>query len=188
MPPTLTKDRRLLGRNSVWNVYYDHVVDQDGNEVRDYLVLEGAGRSSNNVTGVCVLPVMNGRFVLLRCYRHALKSDLWEAPRGFIESGECVRRAAVRELAEETNLICAASNLVDLGFYAPEASTLAARGALFAATGCEGTLRAGTDEIGVGAAGLFDQKEMAELVATGAIEDAGTLIAYYRFCSSAGDL
>jgi 8-oxo-dGTP pyrophosphatase MutT (NUDIX family) len=186
MPPTLTKDRRLLGRNSVWNVYFDHVVGEGGREVPDYLVVEGIGRTSGNVTGVCVLPVVNGRFVLLRCYRHALRSDLWEAPRGFVEPGECLRRAAARELTEETNLMCAPSNLLELGVYAPEASTLAARGALFAATSCKGTLRVATDEIGLGAARLFDEGEMAELVANGAIEDAGTLIAYYRFCSFLG--
>ena len=34
------KERRLAAQNSRWRVYYDHLVDDGGNEVKDYLVVD----------------------------------------------------------------------------------------------------------------------------------------------------
>jgi ADP-ribose pyrophosphatase len=180
--PTV-KGRRLAAENSKWQVYFDHLADARGNEVRDYLVIESPSPRADHITGVGVVPVVDGQFALLQCYRHATGSLLWEFPRGFIDPGESPAAAALRELAEETGLICAPSDLVPLGFYAPEPSTMAARGALFAACRCEGALRAPTDEIGLGALRLFSAAAMAELAANDCIEDAGTLVAYYRYCA-----
>lgn len=42
------------------------------------------------------------RYVLIRQFRFAAKDWLWEFPAGGIEPGESLRRAAARELAEET--------------------------------------------------------------------------------------
>jgi ADP-ribose diphosphatase len=175
------KSRRRAGSNSRWDVYLDHVVDGRGNEVPDYLVIEGKFQRPDRVTGVCVLPLVEGRFALIECYRHALGCWRWEAPKGFVDEGEELPEAALRELAEETGLSCARGHLVSLGLIAPEASTLAARGALFAATRCKAGARREVREIGLGRLGLFDGAEMAALAAGAGIEDAATLIAYYRF-------
>ena len=104
-------------------------------------------------------------------------------PRGFIDKDETPADAALRELREETGLCCALPDLVPLGFYAPEPSTLAARGAVFAATRCEGIPRPPTDEIGLEAIEVVSREEMEGLIFNGGIEDAGTLIAYFRFRS-----
>lgn len=123
----------MAAANSKWKVYLEALADGRGNEIDDYMVIEGHHPHHDRVTGVAVLPIVAAGFVLLRCYRHALRTELWEVLRGFIDEGETPLVAALRELNEETGLRCAPNDLVPLGFYAPEPSTLAARGALFAA-------------------------------------------------------
>lgn len=173
------RGRRRVAANSKWTVCFDHLTDPRGNEVADYLVIEPPSVRPDGITGVCVLPMLDGRFVLLKCYRHALRSHAWEAPRGFIDAGETPAQAALRELAEETGLACAPSDLVPLGNYAPEPSTIGGRGALFGALNCRGQLRTPTDEIGLDEIRAFAPSDMATLAA-GEIEEAGTLIAYFR--------
>jgi ADP-ribose pyrophosphatase len=180
-PVIILKERRLAAANSKWKVYLEALADHKGNAVSDYMVVEGQHSGRDLVTGVAVLPIVNAGFVLLRCYRRAVGSVLWEVPRGFIDEGESPETAALRELKEETGLCCAPEHLVPLGLYAPEPSTFAARGALFAATQCEGTLDPAKDEIGIEEIAVIDDDGMSRLASNGEIEDAGTLIAYYRY-------
>jgi len=52
---------------------------------------------------VVVLPVLkDGRIVMIRQYRHAPRQYLWELVAGRIDEGETVKKAAARELLEET--------------------------------------------------------------------------------------
>ena len=185
MSKVIRKNRRLAVENSKWRVYLDHIADAAGNEVSDYLVVAGHHPAPGNVTGVAVLPIVDDNFLLLRSYRHGLGDDVWELPRGFIDAEETPAIAAMRELGEETNLRCAPHDMVPLGYYAPEPATMAARGALFAARRCEGTPKKATDELGLDGLHVFTPDAMAKLIANGDIEDAGTLIAYYRYCAIA---
>lgn len=178
--------RRLVAANSKWQVFFEHINDGRGNDVRDYLVVEALHKREDKITGICVLPIMNDRFVLIRSDRHALGTAVWETPRGFVDAGETPSDAARRELTEETGLMCAENDLIPLGHYAPEPSTLAARGALFLARDCFGTLRAAEDEIGLAGLQLLKANEMAHYIASGAIEDAGTLICYYKYLAFIG--
>ena len=51
---------------------------------------------------VVLIPVQDdGRVVLIRQYRHALKRTLWELPAGSVEDGESPEAAAARECEEE---------------------------------------------------------------------------------------
>src|ERR1700676_3526002 len=74
---------------------------------RDELVEPGGGRAPREVIthsgSVVVLPVLpDGRVVLIRQYRHAARTFLWELVAGRIDEGESPRKAAARELIEET--------------------------------------------------------------------------------------
>ena len=102
-------------------------------------------------------------------------------PHGFVDAGETIAEAALRELTEETGLSCDPADLEPLGFYAPEAGTIAARGALFAAKSCRGELRVPTEEIGLTEVRSFTRDEVRGLMARGESEDAASLVAFYRF-------
>ena len=159
MARVVLKERRIAAQNSRWRVYFDHLVDDGGNEVRGLsgprrTIRRGPGR----IAGVDVLPVLGDKVLLLRVYRHPIGRELWEVPRGFIDDNETAAEAALRELNEETGLTCAPNDLVALGTYAPEPGTMAAYGALFVATRCEGTPRRLDDELGHGTFALFDRR------------------------------
>jgi ADP-ribose pyrophosphatase len=74
---------------------------------RDELVEPGGVRTTREVIthsgSVVVLPVLeDGRVLLIRQYRHAARSFLWELVAGRIDEGESPRKAGARELIEET--------------------------------------------------------------------------------------
>ncbi len=72
-----------------------------------YYVLRGAD-------GVIILPVTeDGRFVLVRQYRHARGRMSLEFPAGQIDDGETPEQAARRELLEETGFT--AAKMIPLG-------------------------------------------------------------------------
>lgn len=180
------KKRRLAASNSKWRVYLDHIADRQGHEIEDYLVVEGQHTLARHVTGVAVLPILDGKFALFRSYRHPISEEIWELPRGTMDENETTETAALRELAEETGLSCDPEHLVSLGIYIPDPGTMATRAELFAATRCVGKPRLPSDEIGLNELKLIEQPELDRLVASGEIEDAATLIAYYRYRELSG--
>lgn len=74
---------------------------------RDEVIEPGGVRAVREVVthpgSVVVLPVLDdGRVVMVRQYRHATRHYLWELVAGRKEPGETPKRAAARELLEET--------------------------------------------------------------------------------------
>jgi hypothetical protein len=55
----VSKERRLAAANSKWNIYFERLADHKGNEVPDYMVVEGHASSRDRVTGVALLPIIN---------------------------------------------------------------------------------------------------------------------------------
>jgi ADP-ribose pyrophosphatase len=56
---------------------------------------------ANGSRGVGVLPLFEGRIVLLRVFRHAIGRFLLEIPRGSVEAGDGLEDTVLREIAEE---------------------------------------------------------------------------------------
>jgi len=104
--PGRTVTRRELWQGSVGRFGEEHIALADGRRIT-LAVLQHPGASA-------VVPVhRDGRVVMLRQYRHAVRETLWEIPAGKLNAGEMPEACAQRELQEETGLC--AGQLVPLG-------------------------------------------------------------------------
>lgn len=175
------KTRRLIAENQVFDVYFDHIVEDGGAEVPAYLVVAPKAVSEDLVTGASVLPVTEGRIGLLRLYRHAIGELTWEVPRGFVEAGESPGDAAARELEEEAGLIVDKDNLIDAGRMTPEAGVLAARVALYIAQDCRRVREYAADELGHTDFVWFSIDEALDMAHGAQIQDPSTLLLIHRF-------
>lgn len=129
---------------------------------------------ANGSRGVGVLPLFEGRIVLLRVFRHAIGRFLLEIPRGSVEAGDGLEETVLREIAEEAG---------------GEVTGIAHLGRAF----CDTSLsNAGLDYFlaelsGVGepqlSEGIFDVVQvtparLAEMVAEGSLEDCHAINAF----------
>jgi ADP-ribose pyrophosphatase len=85
----------VLYKGPVFGVRRDEVLEPTGvRATREVITHPGS---------VVVMPILpDGRIILIRQYRHAARRFLWELVAGRIDPGESVRKAAARELIEET--------------------------------------------------------------------------------------
>jgi ADP-ribose pyrophosphatase len=182
-PEIALHSRKLVFENAVFHVFADHVSDRDGHVVPQYLSVIPRHAVANNVTGVSLLPVMGDKVGLIRVFRHPLRRWCWEAPRGFIDTGESAEQAALRELREETGFDVAAASLRPLGLVAPEAGVLCARVAAYAAQidGAQPAPLVPLGELGHGKLQFFSHDEVTALTAAGELEDACTLAMMYLY-------
>src|SRR3989344_768110 len=72
------RQRSLACENVRFEVFLDDVENPNGEIVHDYLVVAPKVRTGNLITGVAVLPIVDGKIGLLRIYRHAIQRHLWE--------------------------------------------------------------------------------------------------------------
>src|ERR1700733_2260988 len=88
-------DSKVLYSGPVFGVSRDRVIEPGGVEAtRDVVTHSGS---------VVVMPIFpNGDVLLIRQYRHSVKTFIWELVAGRIERGESALSAAKRELREET--------------------------------------------------------------------------------------
>lgn len=183
--PVVLRDRRLVCQNSVFSVYCDRLEQAGGTEVIDYISIIPINLARHGAGGVAVLAERDGKFGLVRVYRHPLGSTAWELPRGFVDPQETAADAALRELKEEMGLGTTTDHLVPLGMLAPEPGVIAARVQLFAALNCRPVTAAGTRELGHTEIRFFTPQEIADLIARNEIQDPFTLVAHYRHSLSA---
>ncbi len=128
--PTRVRDERVdlpvssteqVFAGLVWDVRRDEVELPDGQRVRrEVLAHPGA-------VGVIALDD-DDRVLLVRQYRHPVRSYLWEPPAGLLDvEGEDPLVAARRELAEEANLVAQRWHVLVDFFNTPGGSTEAFR-------------------------------------------------------------
>jgi ADP-ribose pyrophosphatase len=155
---------------------------------RDELVEPGGVRTTREVIAhsgsVVVLPVLpDGRVLLIRQYRHAARQFLWELVAGRIDEGESTRKAAARELVEETGYR-AKRFRVFLDFF-PSPGFLEEKMFILLAEGLtEGIAQPEEDEKIESRA--YDRKELEQMIQKRIIKDCKTiagLLYYFRFLS-----
>ena len=84
----------VVYKGRVFSVEVDQVVLPDGRHTELAIV--------RHHPSVVLVPVRDdGRIVMIRQYRHALKKDLWELPAGNVDADETAEAAAARECEEE---------------------------------------------------------------------------------------
>lgn len=171
-------EKRLACENSKFSVYFQHVIDSAGFEVKDYLVVQPKQQLDNLVTGVAILPLLNNKVGLIKIFRPAINDYSWEIPHGFIEDVEQVETSAKRELKEETGLI--ASEMVSLGYITPDSGVLSARVQLFAAIDCVPTL-AVEKEIGLKDFQFFDHEVFESMINASLVQDSFTIAAWCKY-------
>lgn len=169
--------------NRLMEVFLDDIEEPGGTAVSDYIVLAPRQKTEDLVTGVAILPVLDGKLGLLRIYRHPIRSYSWEVPRGFIDADEQALVSALRELEEETGLQCDPGDVLDLGRVCPEAGIMAARTHLFAASRCRLAAPYAANEIGHKELRFFSADDVRDMARRGEIEDANTLVLCCRYFS-----
>jgi ADP-ribose pyrophosphatase len=100
MPNKLPRGAKVLSskiiyQGKIFGIRRDEVIEPSGvRATREVITHPGS---------VVVLPVLrDGRILMIRQYRHAARQYLWELVAGRIDEGESPRKAAARELIEET--------------------------------------------------------------------------------------
>ena len=100
MPNKLPRGAKVLSskiiyKGKILGIRRDEVIEPSGvRATREVITHPGS---------VVVLPVLpDGRILMIRQYRHAARQYLWELVAGRIDEGENPRKAAARELIEET--------------------------------------------------------------------------------------
>jgi len=88
---------RTVYRRPAFTVELDDFVLRNGREAHVAIV--------RHPPSVVIIPFQDdGRIVMIRQYRHALKREIWEVPAGNMEPGESPDAAAARECEEEIGL------------------------------------------------------------------------------------
>jgi len=179
-PPFKLKQRKTACENSLFTVFFDHLVDAEKTLVEDYLVVEPKIKNENGISGVAILPVKENRFGLVKVYRHPVAEYGWEVPRGFIDTNESSEDAAIRELKEETGLTCAKNELQSLGTITPEPGIFSAKVNLYMANVTNTKNNEIENELGHAGFAWFTREEIQVFIQDQLLCDSTTLTAYFK--------
>ncbi len=124
--------------------------------------------------GACVLCEKDGKILLVRQYRYAYKSELWEIPAGKKDAGEEPYLTAIRELEEEGGVKAESVELIYTIYPSPGYTSeviylYKAKGLTFTQTHFD------EDEFLQGK--WFSREELLSMIESGEIKDGKTLIA-----------
>src|ERR1700694_1433748 len=167
---------KIIYKGPVFGVRRDEVLEPGGvRAIREVITHPGS---------VVVLPVLpDHRIVLIRQYRHATRQFLWELVAGRMERGENPRRAAARELIEETGYR-AKRFRVFLDVF-PTPGFLEERMFILLAEGLTaGEAEPEEDEKIISL--VYNRKQLEEMIRSGKLRDAKSIagiLFYFRFLS-----
>jgi ADP-ribose pyrophosphatase len=131
---------------------------------------------ASGAAGAAVLPLLEGRIVLLRHFRHATRTWHLEIPRGFGEPGVSAADQARQELREEIG--AEVSELVDLGVFHSNTGTATDHACLFLAE--LSTIGEPQVSEGISSIQTVPSVQVAEEILSGGITDSFTIGAFTR--------
>lgn len=126
--------------------------------------------------GVAILPEYDGKFILIRQYRHATRKYHLAIPRGFGSPGVLSSVNAMREIKEEIG--CEVDEITGLGSLHPDTGILSGEVELFHAK-VSGTPVAQKSE-GVEDIMFVNEKTLANMIRDNVITDSFTMAAFAR--------
>jgi ADP-ribose pyrophosphatase len=168
---------RTIYEGPVFGIRRDEVIEPSGvRATREVITHPGS---------VVVLPVLpDGRILMIRQYRYATRQYLWELVAGRIDAGESPRKAAARELIEETGYRAKRFRIFLDVF--PTPGFLEERMFILLAEGLTpGVAEPEDDEKIISRA--YNRKQLEEMIRRGKLRDAKSIagILYYlRFLST----
>ncbi len=111
--------RRFKFKNQVYKVFLDEIREKNNNLIKDYLLIDCINKTKNNEGGVIILPIHKNKVGLMKYHNYIHKKKMYVLPGGFINKNENSKKAAQRELLEETGYKVNISDLVNIGKLAP---------------------------------------------------------------------
>lgn len=155
----------------IFTVTEDVAQDPDGFEIKRAIV-------QHSGSAVMMAVDAKNRILLVKQYRLPARQSLWELPAGRLDPGETPLKAAKRELVEETGYKGKTWTKLVSFFVSP--GFLAEKMTIFVATGLtEGEKQPMEDERIEMA--WFKPKEVEEMIRTGKILDAKTMVGYFAW-------
>lgn len=169
MPEAETLDSQQVFSGKVFSVSRDTVRMPNGRTITVDVV-----RHSKSVV---IIPVPEpGKIILIKQYRHAVATHLWELPAGSVDAGESPDAAARRECHEEIGLV--PQTVVRLGAMYPTPGYCDEEMVFFRVSSLEeSTEKAHVDEDEDIASHTFDLREVREMIRRGEIVDMKTVVA-----------
>lgn len=155
-------------KSSIFRVTEDLAVDPDGFQIKRAIIRHGGS--------AVIMPVdEKGRVLLVRQYRLPARAKLWELSAGRVDEGETVLQGAKRELREETGYRAKkwtklASFFVSPGFLEEKMTVYLVQDLAEGETHFMEDERIETK--------WFSSRELDEMVRTGKIVDAKTIIGF----------
>lgn len=130
-------------------------------------------------SGVCVIPfVDDNQVILLREYRHPIKSWQYQFACGMIDEGESPEEAAKRELEEEIG--CVAEEIYELGYTYPSFGSTTEKIYLFAAK-CAEIRRTDCEPLEYIEYHKTDVKTIEKMFAENEIVSSASQVAWFRW-------
>ena len=164
----------------VFRVRHDVSLDPRNERQYDFFVIEATD-------WINVIPLTaDGRVVLIEQYRHGIGEVTLEIPGGLVDEGESPEVAATRELAEETGFTT--NDLRLLGRTRPNPAIQNNWVHSFVALNCTlsgSRMPDGSEDIAIR---LVARSEIPHLIASGAIDHALVVAAFYMFDQRRSDL
>lgn len=156
--------------------YEGHIIDV----TVDTIQFEGSNKTATREVAwhpgaVCVLFVHEQKVLLVEQYRYPLGKATWEIPAGKLDPNETPERAAMRELAEETQFLAEKLDLLYTFYSAPGFSN--EKLYLYTVVKASKTDQYEPDEDEFVNIRWFSKEEVKTMLKDGALDDAKTIIA-----------